>query len=106
MKLRGIIVITVRIASVLFVAWLCWVLVRLGFPLQWLAIGIGGALAGSAALSFLVQPLFDRAVPDIDAKWRAQLGYSVPRTVQNAVRIAFIVFGGAAAIWGFVTLPG
>ncbi len=106
MKLRAIIVLTAQAAALLFVVWLGWVLVWLGFPLQWLAIGVGGTFAGAAALSFLVQPLFDRALPDLDAKWRAQLGYSVPRPVRTAIHIAYIVFGGAAVVWGLVTLPG
>ena len=106
MKLRAIVVMTVQVASVLFVVWFGWVLVWLGFPLQWLAIGVGGTFAGAAALSFLVQPLFDRALPNLEARRRAMMGYSIPRGVQTAIHIAYIVFGGTAAVWGFVTLPG
>ena len=104
MSPRILVIAAARIAVLAGAAWVIWALVRAGLPLQWPAIVLGGGMALAMVLTFLIDPLFRRAVPDLEARVHAVLGYSVPRTVQITVRVAYLVAGSAALIWGLTTL--
>ena len=104
MSPRILVIAVARIAILAGAAWVVWALVRAGLPLQWPAIVLGGGMALAMALTFLIDPLFRRAAPDLEARVHAVLGYSVPRTVQITVRVAYLVAGLAALIWGLTTL--
>lgn len=103
MKTWAVVIIAIRIAALAFTIWVLSILVGQGLPLQWVAIFFGGILAFGSALAFLVEPFMRRAVPDLEARERALLGYSVPRRVVIPIRIAYLVLGSAAAVWGLTT---
>ncbi len=103
MTTRAILVLAARLVALAFVIWIVSSLVVLGLPLQWVAIFLGGTLAIANVLSFLIEPLMRKAIPDLDARQRAIFGYALPRRVLIAIRIAYIVLGSAAAAWGLTT---
>ena len=97
MMIKAILVLAARLIVLALVIWIVWVLV---LPLQWVAILFGGLLAFGNALSFLTEPLIRKVIPDIDARQRALVGYSLSPRIVIVKRVVLIVLGAAAAIWG------
>jgi hypothetical protein len=104
MKTRTALILALRLVVLAIAIWLIATLVDFGLPLQWVAIFVGGSLAIGSVLTFLIEPLMRKAIPDLDARQRAIVGFVLPRRVVVAIRIAYIVLGSAAAAWG-LTAP-
>lgn len=104
MPLRAYVIIAVRIFVLLGLIWGVWLLLRAGLPLSWVAIFFGGAMSFAAIVGLLLDPAFRRAFPTYYASQKAAFGYSLPPRVLFAIRVAYVVLGGAALIWGLMAL--
>lgn len=103
MTTKAILVLTGRLIILAIIIWIVWSQVRLGLPLQWVAIFFGGILAIGNALSFVTEPLIRKLIPDIDARQRKVFGYTPSPRAVIAKRVILIGLGTAAAAWGLLT---
>ncbi|MDQ3124276.1 MAG: hypothetical protein M3Q74_01540 [Pseudomonadota bacterium] len=105
MPIRAYVIIAVRLIVLAGMVWFVSVLVRSGLPLQWVATFFGGIFVLTSAAGLVFNPVIYRAFPQYEERAAAVVGYRLPRRVQTALMIAYLVLGGAALAWGLSTNP-